>query len=192
MCPRERFAPERARTSTSSRRATSSRSIPMLASAAASSSSSPSTYRARRLSSSACSRSEVAPWSTIRRTARLSSSQSRAAKRCSGRTWLARDSFAITCARSTSSRAGLVNLSNISGVPSVLAVLLVHGLPADLERVPDLGPRPALRPGAPYLRALELLEQPTQRAYGAQPDPWVRGTGSRGEVRLGGHGVNVG
>ena len=36
------------------------------------------------------------------------------------------------------------------------------------------------------------LEQAAQRTYGAQPDPRVRGTGSRGEIGLGGHGVNVG
>src|SRR5690349_1730565 len=101
----------------------------------------------------------VAPWSTSTRTARHWSSQSSAANRCSGRTWLARDSIAIDCARSTTSLARLVNRSSMCP-PSVLAVLLVHGLPADLQCVADLRPRPALAPGPSYLGPLELLEQP--------------------------------
>ena len=54
---------------------------------------------------------------------------------------------AITAAPLDHLARRLVNRSSTwTELPSVLAVLLVHGLPADLERVPDLGPRPALRP----------------------------------------------
>ena len=70
------------------------------------------------------------------------------------------------------------------------SVLLVDGLPADAEHVRDLLPRPTGRPGAVDLGPLEVLEQPPQGAYGAEPGPRVRGGGCVGQLSQLGHGVN--